>query len=317
MLMQNGDDRQDPTLKPIMDIIKTLTGDGHHQHNKTPPTASPSISSNMEDIGRDLHAAAGNIELAILSLLAAKRSLAAAQALLMAVDAPDLLDQIARAIARATGAIGASLETRRMLDRYLESVGLPSLRSGPSDEVINPDMQAAVILADATTPDQALQSCLSFLENYLPEPIGQTDSHSSAPSDAVSFCEALAVLAAVLATLANVITGPISLALQSIAKALRAPLVATGAEIALATAKEIAGGEVPGEIMGQISSNKIMDLVPGNLAPGSLELKATAFLLRLTGTIVCLAADRPLAECPCFPDLLSDTGSGVIGSAPD
>lgn len=127
----------------------------------------------------------------------------------------------------------------------------------------------------------------------------------------MTFCKALAHLASGLVILANVVTGPISLAIQQVAKQLQAPLVATGVELALAAAKELAGGELKAEVTGQLSAEAILSFVPS----GSHELKATAFLLRLTGVVACIAAGvRPITQCPCCPDGLSDTGSGLLGA---
>jgi hypothetical protein len=156
----------------------------------------------------------------------------------------------------------------------------------------------------------AFDAYLESLRILLPEPV---DVRSAAVAEAQDFCESLAIIATVMATLANLVTGPISVAAQEVARSIGKPLAAAGMELALAAAKEITGGTLPPELAGRLSAQRVLDTVLGHVSPGTLELKIMAFALRLTGAALCLASGRPVTRCPCYPDLVSDTGTSVLG----
>ncbi|MFC7532485.1 hypothetical protein [Actinoplanes sp. GCM10030250] len=209
------------------------------------------------------------------------------------------------------------LRGRQSLNAYLASLSLP-LAEPPPMEVRCYAQRRFANSPVARSDCQPRPS--SFPEDFawiLPESTGSEEHvpHSSPIEEAVAYCQVLAGLASALIIVANVTSGSVSLAIQKVARDLRQPLVNTGVEVALAAAKALNDGKAPAEVAGKLASAKILETIPGEFAPGAIELKATAFVLRLTGVLICLAANERLQFCPCFPDFLSDIGAGLIDHA--
>lgn len=299
--MSRQGEYSDPMARLIDKITETLLGDGPHQPPQF-PRSGPGGPEHPEGLEGTLREVAAVIDSVDGRLLDIERSLATAQELSEA-NAPDVSAQLREAH-------GLLLKLTENLPHHAEA-GLPPASS--SETPTDSGARSAPAQDDAEFWDQEVRSFLDRLDEWiLPKPTGRPAGGSPAADRALILCKALADLAKVLALLADVVTGSISLSVQKVAEGLRAPLVATGVELSLAAAKEMAGGEPHPKLTEQLCADAILGFA------GSPELKATAFVLRLTGVVTCLAAGVRLTElhtqCPCCPDLLSDAGSAVIGS---
>jgi hypothetical protein len=268
--------------------------------------------SAIEDLGRVLGAQISSIDEVVLHLIAAEGSILDVAEILISLDVAIGLAEVSAAQRSIRSAIASEVRGRQSLNAYLKSLGLPSIE--PPAEVRqyierrSPGVGTHESNHDVTQP--------TFVESFawiLPDPITNDERrNSSIEQEAVRYCQFLADLASALMVVSNVTSGSVSLAIQKVAASIRKPLVATGVEAANAVVKASNGGNIPSEVAGQLTSERILGMIPGTMAPGSNELKITAFTLRSTGILMCLAANRRLRRCPCFPDFLSDMGVGFI-----
>lgn len=280
------DEHQDPLSPWIQKIINTMKG----KLEQPPPTGSSEGA---------LRSAAGGIDAMAERLAEIERCAASVE------DSPVASPFSEAALVRhVRDRLSYLAELLRFLDVEREA---PVPTVGPSSS------SWAVGLTDLDERWRWNAEVQAFLTSLTPPgPAGETADGLAAAARVTLFCEVLADLAACLAILANVVTGSISLAIQGIAKNLRAPLIATGTELSLAAAKEFTGGKLRAEVTGQQCAEQILRFDP----IGSTELKVTAFLLRLTGVVTCLIAGiRPVERCPCYPDGLSDVGGAAIGAS--
>ncbi|MEU4159232.1 hypothetical protein [Actinoplanes sp. NPDC026670] len=267
----------------------------------------------MDDLGRDVRAGIVQIDAMIHQLWAAEQRVAAAEGL--ASEQHRVLAGHRDVVGSLTSLIAGLLDARRGLNWYLADVGLEPASQLRCDGTIGAGMRVRVILASSVGPVDGVCEAVAYLGAcVLPDPPGGGQQRQGTADTGVSYCEALAIVADVLATVADVVNGPASLAVQHVAERIQQPFWATGVDVAMAVAGATVKGKTSAETVGPLVSQQLLGVLPDVVTPGLGELKLMAALFRAAGVIACMAAGR-LRQCPCLPPLLSNVGTTTAGLA--